>query len=351
MRRAIAAAALLAVTLLAIGLGVSGGSGAATQPGLAYETGTSAANPEVWLAGADGRDGHRLGSGSAPRLAPNGRLIAVSSVAGVRQALTLYSSSGTIVGRFFNAVAQRAVAQAWSPDSRYLAVVLSSTDPASDASSGLAVIDTRAGSYRVLAHGTIYGASFAPDRSDRLVYARAATSSLTSRVNVHIANADGTGDRALTRDGRSLYPLWGRLGIAFDRERLRRHADPAYELAMMSPDGTRTAVIAAVRVPPLFNGLVPLAFSDDGARLLAEYEGAETSQAWAVDVLAHRVRKVRLDGHSVSGAAISHSGTQLLIDRGGFLNPPDSGIVASVPFAGQSATTLVSHAASPSWNL
>ena len=189
------------------------------------------------------------------------------------------------------------------------------------------MLDTKTSSYRILAYGTIYGASFARDGSDRLVYARAANQTLSARVNVHVVSAGGSGDTPLTHDGRSLNPVWGRLGIAFDRERLRRRADPAYEVWLMAAQGSHRARLTSVGVPPLQDGLVPIAFSADGTRLLAEYEGADTSRAWAVDVITRRAHELRRAGHSVAGAAISKNGAALLVDRGGFLNPPSSGIV------------------------
>ena len=166
-----------------------------------------------------------------------------------------------------------------------------------------------------------------------------------------MVGADGSGGQQLTRDGRSLYPVWGPDLIAFDHERLRERADPAYALWVMSPEGARPRQLARTRVPPLHEGLVPLGFSADGAKLLAEYVGADTSRAWSVEVGAAHARQLLLSGHSVSGAAISRDGRQLHVDRGGYLNPPDDGIVEAMPFGGGSGRTLIQHGSDPSWNL
>ncbi len=343
--------AVVGLAVLAVGIGASGGAGSTIRPGLAYVTGSAGSAPQVWLAAADGSRRRRLGSGTEPVLSPDGSLVAASTSSSRGSALTLYSASARVLRRFFGGANATAVAQAFSPDSHYLAVVLSSTDPGSDASSGLAVVETKSLSHRIVAHGPIDGASFAPDGSDRIVYASAARLALSARVDVHVVGADGSGRVQLTHDGRSLNPVWGGAAIAFDRELLRSGAAPAYQVWLMRPDGTRRTQLTHLRVPPLLDGLVPIGFSQDGSRLLAEYEGQDTSQAWALTVATRHTRKLEVDGHSVAGASISRSGAAVLVDRGGFLNPPDSGVIESVPFTGGRATPLVAHGAQPSWNL
>ena len=91
------------------------------------------------------------------------------------------------------------------------------------------IVDTQQKTVKMIARGQIYGARFAPNGNDQVVYGRAAQQTLTSRVNVYRANADGTSTVALTHDGRSLFPLWGPGAIAYDRERLRREDAPVYE--------------------------------------------------------------------------------------------------------------------------
>jgi Tol biopolymer transport system component len=327
------------------------GAVTANAPRIAWVAGSSSSSSHVWLANADGTHRHRLGTGTQPLLSPNGSLVGASTGSFHGAALTVFSASGSGPRRFFRAANATAVAQAWSPDSRYLAVVLSGTDPFSVAGSRLAVIDTSTSRVRVLANGVIYGASFAPDSPDRLAYAVAATTALSARVNIHVVGADGSHRMRLTRDGRSLNPVWGPQAIAFDRERLRSLAAPAYQIWLMRSDGTRRRRITDLRVGALFDGLVPLGFSGDGMRLLAEYEGQDTSQAWALTVATHRLRRLEIDGGSVAGAAISHTGAALLVDRGGFLNPPDVGIVESIGFTGARARVLVAHGSDPSWNL
>jgi dipeptidyl aminopeptidase/acylaminoacyl peptidase len=349
MKRALAVLAVLAALAIAIAASTSRGSD--PHGAVAYETGRHGTLPRVWLADSDGKNGHELGPGNHPSLSPNGLVVAASSDRQTGRALTLYEDDGSKIADFFDASQQTASAVSWSPDSRYLAVVLSSTDPASNAASGLAMIDTKTKNERLLVRGSIYGASFAPDRSRRIAYALAPTQALSAPVDVHVTEVDGSSPTTLTHDGRSLYPVWGRVALAFDRELLRKRAAPAYQVWLMRADGTSRRQLTSVHTPALAVGLVPLAFSGDGTRLLAEYEGANVSRAWAIDTSTGAAGELRQDGHTVTGASISRNGTRLLVDRGGYLNPPDSGRVQTIPFAGGTARTLVDHGSNPSWNL
>lgn len=348
-KRAVAAPLVTVVALLLV-IAIAERSNAGVPRRIAYVTGASASAPEVLIAASDGSHARRLGSGTDPLLAPNGAAVAAASTSSRGPALTIYSSSGSVTRRFFDIADATAHAQAWSPDSRYLAVMLSSTDPASDAASGLAVIDAKSGTARVIAHGPIYGASFAPGGSDKLVYASAASNAVRARVNLYVAAADGAGKVQMTHDGRSLNPVWGRRAIAFDHERLRRDAAPAYQVWLMSPGGTLRQ-LTGLPVAPLMQGLVPLSFSQDGTRLLAEYEGLDTSQAWTITLSGGLAVRLEVGGHGVSGAAISQSGATVLIDQGGFLNPPNAGKVASLPFSGGAPKLLITSGSDPSWNL
>jgi len=306
-------------------------------------TGNATSAGVVWLANADGRHARRLGRGSQPMVAPDGSLVAASSTPG----LMLYPAAGGSAHRYFATADATAVAAAFSSDSRYLAVVLSSTDPASAAFSGLAVIDTATFAYRIVARGQIYGASFAPDGSERIAYASASSPALRAAVDIHVIGANGSGEVQITRDRRSLNPVWGRGGIAFDRERLRAYAEPAYQVWLMASNGRARRALTAFVIPTLREGLVPIGFSDDGSVLLADYEGQDTSQAWMLRLSSDRA--IRL-GANLAGAALSHNGASALVVRGGFLIPPEQAVVESVPLAGGRPRVLATHASEPSWN-
>ncbi len=342
MKRAWAAGIAALVALAAV-VGIAVGSGSGPPLRLAYVTGTATSASVVRLANADGTGARALGPGAQPLLAPDGSLVAASS----GNALVVYPAGGGVPHRYFGAADASAVAVAVSPDSRYIAVILSSADPASIGPSGLAVIDTSTFGDRIVVRGQIDGASFAPDGSDRIAYASAASTALSAPVDVRVIGADGSGAAQITHDGRSLNPVWGPGGIAFDHERLRADAEPAYELWMMASDGSDRRPLSALGIPPLREGLVPVGFSDNGSVLLAEYEGEDTSAAWVLRLPGSRPTPL---GAELTGSALSGDGTRALVDRGGFLSAPDDGAVESLPLHGGPPQVLVAHGSEPSWN-
>jgi hypothetical protein len=339
-------AVLGAFAVLAPPAGAS--AAAATLPGIAYLTATSTQD-FVWIANADGKAAHRLGVGDGPLLAPNGGTVAASDPTGPHS-LVLYSTTGGASGQFFGPNVD-AVPLAWSPDSRYLAVGLTG-DGASVAGSGLAIIDRSTGTAKVIAHGQIGGASFAPGTSDEIVYAHTSSTSLNAATNIFTASPTGAGIHAITHDGRSLNPVWGARGIAFDRETARRQDSPVYQIWTMRSNGTHRHQVTHSRPPVLAEGLVPVAWSADGTRLLAEYEQEDDGDlAYAVDTATSRVKQLLIDGRSVLAAGISQSGRSVLVESGGEEGPLSGHTVESVPFFGGHATALIRHAAQASWNL
>ena len=112
----------------------------------------------------------------------------------------------------------------------------------------------------------------------------------------------------------------------------------------------RVRKLTHIAVGSLVQGLVPLAFSDSGSRLLAEFVGEDTSNAYAVTVASGRARMVTYHRQTVQAAGISSDGSTLLLDAGSFEQPPSHGQILTAPFAGGQARVLVSHAGQASWN-
>lgn len=312
-------------------------------PMIAFDRGS--ATPAVWVAEANGRGARRLAAGSNPMLSPDGRYVAFQSLSsGTTQVQVLSIRPGVSVATGSTSASFQILA--WSADSRYVAVAVTGTK-ASD--SELDVIRVGAGSAAVgpVAQGFISGASFAP-RGDRLVYAVSRSQRLGARVDLFTVDVNGNHTRRLTRNGRSLYPVWGRQGIAFDRERLRGTSKaPEYQVCLLR--GRHIAQLTNLHVPALQDGLVPLQFDAGGGRLLAEYEGEDTSYAYTIQLKPLRVRQVTVAGRQVQGGAISRNGRELLVDQGAFENPANKGIVETVGFTGGRAHRLT-RGADPSWN-
>ena len=285
---------------------------AATPAKLAYVTGLAGTRPQVHVVDADGSGAIRLGTGVDASISPDGTNVAI---------VTPYTRQGTsLVVRPAAGGAARTLASTgdsigpltWSPDGAHLAVVINTTR--------LVVIDVATGARHLVARGQIQGASFSPD-GRRIAYARSRSARLLARVNVFVARTDGSGAHAITHDGRSLYPLWGPTRIAYTHQRLRRADAPVYQLRLMRPDGSSVRQLTHLRIPRLLSGLTATAWSADGRRLLAEYSGQDTSEAWAVDVATGRARDLtgRLDG--VIGAGLSADGMTVLVQRGYFDDP------------------------------
>jgi Tol biopolymer transport system component len=335
-RRAICRGLPLALLALLVG---SSTASAATLAKLAYVTGLAGTHPQVHVANADGSSAIGIGAGVDAAISPNGASVAI---------VTPYRRSGTsLVVRPAGGGAARTLVRTgdsigpvvWSPDSTRLTVVVNTKR--------LVAVDVATGTSHTVARGQIQGASFSPDGS-QIVYARSRSARLLARVNVFVAQADGSGAHAITRDGRSLYPLWGTSRIAYTHERLRRADAPVYQLRVMRPDGSGVRQLTHLRVPRLLSGLTATAWSADGSRLLAEYGGQDTSEAWTVDVASGRARDLtgRFDG--VIGANLSPDGSTVLVQRGYFDDPRHQS-VATIPFTGGRATVLVRHGSEPSW--
>jgi hypothetical protein len=348
---AAALGAALAVVVAALGGGTAGavlsGPLPTEPPRLAFVTGNN--TPQVWIANADGTGRKRLGAGSEPVLSPDGAAVAASLFASKGNALVIYKP-GSPTHRYFDVRKVTATPVSWSPTSRYVAVELSSTNNGNGA--GLAIVDTQTNTAKTIAGGSICGASFAPDAPERLVYARGSARSFCFQPNVDLYTvaADGTGLKKLTHDGHSLNPVWGAGNIAFDRMRPRHNDAPVFQIWLIHPDGTHRTQLTHTQVPKLVSGLVPQHFSADGERLLAEFVGQDTSETWTIQVSTRKARHLSIHHLDVTPGGLSLDGSTVLVDFGGFANPPNAGAIETLPFAGGSGTVLVKHAAQPSWN-
>jgi hypothetical protein len=319
------------------------------SPLIAYLRYGAGSQSIVWIARPTGGDQRRLGPGAQPLISSGGGYyVAASSNTGKGPALLLYSTEGGSPRTFFGSGAVSATPLAWSADGRYLAAELLGSSVNSTRGSGLAVIDTRTWKSTMVAKGIIYGASFNPRASSELVYASALSLLGTAPSNLRTVNVDGGSATLLTHDGRSLFPVWGSKGIVFDRERPRGVSRaPAYQVWLMA--GSRLEQLTSLKVAPLVDGLVPLDVSADGNRILAEFVGEDTSDAWTIQVSPRKVSQVMVGRQSVQGAGISSDGRRLLVDVGDFEQSPSHGGVETLGFGGGGAVKVV-PGANASWN-
>ncbi len=346
--RALAAAvacAALATLTVAPALAVGGGA-AAASPLIAFERNSPKSQTStIWVADADGSHARKLGNGDLPLISPNGAIVA----AGESAKLTTFSTAGGLAHTF--PAPDRALPEplAWSPDSRYLVVGLQSDATNGITGAGLGVIDTTDETFAVIAKGVIYGASFAVNGTDAIVYASANSQLYSAPVNLHTIAPDGAGATQITSDGHSLAPVWGAKGIVFDHEQfVKSSGQEDYQLWLRN--GTTVTQLTHMKIPPLLDGLVPIGFSADGNRLIAAYTGTDTDTAWTVQISPLRVRQVSVNGQTVQAGAISRNGDTLLVDGGAFEDYADAGTIETVPFTSSHPAHKLDRGAFPTWN-
>jgi Tol biopolymer transport system component len=335
---------------VAIGGGAAAWAASTPKTGSYISFITGANLPSVSIADANGADPHRLAAGGEALLSPNGAYVAIERVASTGPSLEIYSTGGHLLADFFNSAKVIATPVTWSANSRYLAASLSNTS--TRGGGALALIDVSTLTSRIVSHGVILGASFKP-AGTQLVFGETASQQLSSPADLYVAPAGGGAVTQLTTNGNSMEPVWARTGIIFDRSTPRGVSKaPIYQLWI--DQGGKLRQLTHMKVPALQSGLAPLEADADGNRLIAEYGGEDTSFAYTVQLSPLEVKPLRVAGESkyagqVQGVEISSNGQRLLVDVGGFEQPPNHAEVESVSFAGGTPTKLA-HGAEPSWS-
>ena len=314
-------------------------------------------SPTIWSAADDGSGARRLASGSNPRISPDGKIVAFFHQASGRSAqpeLMLAPADGSApVSRLASGWRETSVF-AWSPDSASVVAVLGpELGP-----KRLVLIDVVTGARQTIAGGFFSGVSFAP-HGGQLVYSRAASEDFPPRSDVYRYDIpQGETVRAvqpvrLTRDGRSLDPLWGPGGrIVFVKQlgAKQRKYGPKNELYLMNEGGGQVRRLTHTRVDPLLQGLYLTAWSDSGKQLLAEFNGQDTSYAVTVNPQSGAQRPVtKAREQGFAGAALSADGKRILGMTGGF-EPGPGHKVLSIPYGGGPPKLLAKNAFDPDWS-
>jgi Tol biopolymer transport system component len=344
MVRAMPRAKLLAATLIAAGLLALPAAARAT---LAYVR--NPAKPVVYVANDNGGGARKVGLGNGPRVSPDGQLVVYLRElrSGVTELLAAPAGGGA--SRVLMSNCQEGFRLAFSPDSALVAALRGPFNGPHK----LVVIDIASGYQRVVASGYFSGFSFSPDSSE-LVYARAGSESYPPRSDIYRVSASGGKPVRLTRNHRSESPLWGPTGqIVFVKllgAKTRKYG-PKNELYLMSPEGGQVKRLTHTKVAPLLQGLTPTEWSANGARLLAEFEGEDTTYAVAVNPQTgaeHALTRQR-EANGFIGAALSADGSVVLGVTGGFEPSPRHNI-ATVPYVGGRVKVLVKNAYEPDWS-
>lgn len=314
-------------------------------------------NPSVFSAADDGSGARRLAAGSNPRISPNGAVVAFlhqGKGRSSRPELMLVPADGSApVSRLANGWREISTFE-WSPDSGSIAAVLGpELGP-----KRLVLIDVVSGAQRTIARGFFSGVSFAPE-GGQLVYGRASSEDFPLRSDVYRYDVPvGQPLRAaepvrLTSDHRSLDPLWGPSGKVVFVKQLgakQRRYGPKNELYLMNPAGKQVRRLTQTKVGPLLQGLYPTQWSSNGRRLLAQFNGQDTSYAVTVNPRTGAQRPlIEATEQGFAGAALSADGKLVLGATGGF-EPGPNHDVATVPYGGGKPKVLARNAFEPDWS-
>lgn len=313
-------------------------------------------NPSIFSAGDDGSGARRLAPGFNPRVSPNGEIVAFLHQGKGRSAqpdLMLVPADGSAPVSRLASGWQETFVFDWSPDSASIAAVLGpELGP-----KRLVLIDVATGAQQTIARGFFAGVSFGPE-GGQLVYGRAASEGFPPRNDVYRYDIPiGQPLRAaepvrLTRDHRSLSPLWGPAGkIVFVKQlgAKQRRYGPKNELYLMNPAGKQVRRLTHTKVGPLLQGLTPTDWSANGRRLLAQFGGQDTSYAVTVNPQTGAQRPlIEATEQGFIGAALSADGRNVLGSTGGFEGV--FGDVVTIPYAGGKPRVLAQKASDPSWS-
>jgi hypothetical protein len=306
---------------------------------LVYVKNPGEADARVWVARDDGSQPRRIGAGYSPKVSPDGRWVAWikdGTPDQVMMRLADRSRKARVVARssFIGGDLQ------FSPDSKSLGLVLSRR---------LFVYDIRERTEIKAASGVIRGFSFSPD-SKSVVFGTSGRSDAADAPSdlYSFELADKVRVR-ITRDRKSLNPLWGPNGIIHDRLVPRGGDAPSYNLFEIQPDGGSLRRITRLRIPSLMSGLVPVELA--GKRLLADFVGQDTEVGFRVNVETGKTHALDEDfENGFVGFDLTADGRTVLGHTGG-PDPTARHDVVTTPYAGGEQEVLVPRAGFPDWSL
>jgi Tol biopolymer transport system component len=318
---------------------------AAANATLSYTKGIQ--KPRVYVAEDNGKGARQVGVGRNSHVSPDGEWVAYEreSSSGTSE-LRLYQVDIHKSRRLLNPWAESFVF-AWSPDSTKIAAITGGVR----GKRTLLVIDAKSLKREKVATGYFNGASFSPE-SDELVYGVSQTEN-TLKSDIFRYELGGAAPKALTKGKKSAYPLWGPKDQIVFAGQVRAGGgseSPASQLFVMNPEGQRVSQVSHTKIAPLSQGLLPIAWSENGARLLTEFAGEDQSYAVAVSTVTGSEKKLTKNAETgLQGAALSPDGTTVLGTVGlGFGGNPNPKVV-TVPWGGGPEKVLVPGGYEPSW--
>ncbi|MGV1047451.1 MAG: hypothetical protein ACOYD4_02850 [Solirubrobacterales bacterium] len=319
---------------------------AAAEATLAYTKGSQAQT--VYAAADNGSAAHKLGPGDTPHVAPDGESVAYfhegpGHAAELKLAPVRGGATRTLLAGW-----REPFYLAFSPDSTTIAALRGPEL----GKRKLVLVDVASGAQRVVASGYFSGFSFSPE-GDELVYSKANSEKYPPKSDVFRVPTAGGEPVALTHDHASEDPLWGPQGtIVFVKllDADKRRYGPKSEPYLMNPQGKQVKRLTHTNVDPLLQGLFPTEWSASGNRLLAEFEGQDTSYAVRVNPKTGAQKPIGKSGETgFVGTALSSDGTTVLGFEGGF-DPGNKHDVVTVPYSGGKTKVLIKNAFEPDWS-
>jgi Tol biopolymer transport system component len=312
-------------------------------------------NSTVFVANDDGSGAKKVEAGHNPRVAPSGLSVAYLHEGPKNaQELKIAPATGGL-GRTLMTNLREAFYVTWSPDSKTIAALRGPEI----GKRTLIVIDVATGLQSVIAQGYFSGFSFSPDSSE-IAYSVAKSEKYPPRSDVFsfpvpipgVVNVRAPEPVRMTNDHRSSQPLWGPQKIVFVKtlDAGKRQYGPKNELFVMNAQGKQVKRLTHTRVPPLLQGLFPTDWSANGARLLTEFQGQDTSYAVVVNPKTGAQRPVAGTGETgFVGTDLSPDGRYVLGFSGGF-DPGGKHDVLAIPYGGGRPALLAKNAYEPSWS-
>ena len=273
---------------------------------------------QIWVAATDGSHPKLLTEGKDPTVSPDGRYVAYASEGKVLVVPTAGGAATTIA---------RGAYPGWAPNSRFLAYY---------GAAGLVVVDVETGKQvtTISRDGKEWpdGFAFSPD-SQRIAY--------TIHYDLYVVHTQGGPPIQLTDDHKSVAPVWGEAGIAFNRFTHKAHADiwlsdgTAHHLRQLTHTGADTW---------------PAFFSASGNELLAANPANHNGRLWAVDVAIGVEHPITPWIGDLVPQGLSADGSTVLAATGCGGTVSRYGYVETIPFAGGKPHVIVRGPCRASWN-
>ena len=312
---------------------------APAEAALVYVQDAGDLDQRVWVADDDGTNPHRVGRGHSPKISDDGRWIAWIQPGTPDQLMMRLADRS----RKARVVARSSVVGEFrfSPDAKSIGLVLGRR---------LFLYNIRERTEERVASGVIRGFSFSPDSASIVFGTAGRSDAVDAPSDLYSVRLDDSARRRITRDRKSLNPLWGPTGIIHDRMRARGGDAPTYNVFEIQPDGGSLRRITRLRVPTLMSGLVPLELSADGRRMLAEFIGQDSSLAFRVNTITGKTKALDDDfENGLVGFDLTADGRTVLGHTGG-PDPSARHNVVTIPYGGGEPEVLVRRASFPDWS-